>query len=430
MAQADARSLEEIKRDTERARAGLTQTVDELKTTVSETANDFRERISPDAIKAEVSGYIKSRGEAMIESVTEAARQNPLQAVAIGAGIAFPLLRLIRTIPAPVLMVGAGLYLAGTKKGQEVTRQATDAASEFADDAMRRARELRHDVEDAAAAGVGYAANRLDAASDAVASGTAQVKDTASAIGASVAATADGIRRQVTGAGAAVADRAGEIAGRAGALAQTGAEISGAAKGNARDMVSEMASSGRQAVGATADAGRDAVNSTVGAGRNALHATTEAGRDALHAATEAGRDAIHAGKDALHTARHRAAELGNDASKTFVEAVSKNPLLVAGIGLVVGGLIASALPRSDIEDGVMGKASSGVKKRARATVDEGIDQAKATAAGIVEDVKARVEEEGLSAESLSATAKDIGERVRKVADAGVSSVDTASQNKH
>ncbi len=46
----------------------------------------------------------------------------------------------------------------------------------------------------------------------------------------------------------------------------------------------------------------------------------------------------------------------------------------AGIGLVVGGLIASALPRSDIEDGVMGKASSGVtsgswpRSRTRAAV--------------------------------------------------------------
>ena len=51
----DTRSLEEIRRDAERARAGLTQTVDELRSTVTETASDLRERMSPDAIKAEVS---------------------------------------------------------------------------------------------------------------------------------------------------------------------------------------------------------------------------------------------------------------------------------------------------------------------------------------------------------------------------------------
>lgn len=397
MAQADARSLEEIKRDTERARAGLTHTVDQLKTTVSETASDIRERISPDAIKAEVAGYIKSRGEAMIESVTDAARKNPLQAVAVGVGIAFPLLRLIRAIPVPVLMVGAGLYLAGTKKGQEVSRQATDAASDLVGEFGRRARDLRSDIEGAAAAGVEYASSKLEAASDAIASGTAQVKDTAGALGASVASTVDEVRRQVTGAGAAVAGKAGELAGRASDVAQTGAQISGAARSTALDTASEFAASGRQAFDATADMGRDA---------------------------------LAAGKDALTAARHKVSTLGHDASKTFVDTFSQNPLVVAGIGLVVGGLIASALPRSDVEDGLMGKASSDVKKRARDTVDQGIEQAKDAAGAIVEDVTARVEQAGLTSDNLSEAAKDIGQRVRKVAEAGMSAIDTPVQNKH
>ena len=46
---------------TEQTRAGLTDTVEQLKTSVAETASDIRHRISPEAIKAEVSGYIKSR---------------------------------------------------------------------------------------------------------------------------------------------------------------------------------------------------------------------------------------------------------------------------------------------------------------------------------------------------------------------------------
>jgi len=39
------------------------------------------------------------------------------------------------------------------------------------------------------------------------------------------------------------------------------------------------------------------------------------------------------------------------AGKSFIETIEQNPLVVAGVGLLVGGLIASALPRSDIEDG-------------------------------------------------------------------------------
>src|SRR5256885_6391058 len=85
----DTRSLQQIKRETEQTRAGLTDTVEQLKTSVAETASDIRHRISPDAIKAEVSGYIKSRGEQLWNDVATAARNNPMQAVAGGAGGAF-----------------------------------------------------------------------------------------------------------------------------------------------------------------------------------------------------------------------------------------------------------------------------------------------------------------------------------------------------
>jgi hypothetical protein len=45
----DTRSLQQIKRETEQTRAGLTDTVEQLKTSVAETASDIRHRISPDA---------------------------------------------------------------------------------------------------------------------------------------------------------------------------------------------------------------------------------------------------------------------------------------------------------------------------------------------------------------------------------------------
>ena len=66
MPQTDTRSLQQIKRETEQTRAGLTDTVEQLRTSVAETASDIRQRISPNAIKAEVSDYIKSRGERLV----------------------------------------------------------------------------------------------------------------------------------------------------------------------------------------------------------------------------------------------------------------------------------------------------------------------------------------------------------------------------
>ena len=125
----DTRSLQQIKRETEQTRAGLTDTVEQLKTSVAETASDIRHRISPEAIKAEVSGYIKSRGEQLLNDVTSAARRNPMQAVAVGASVAYPLLRLARAIPLPVLMWALVVF-----------RRLQDRASHFAESFRRSGR--------------------------------------------------------------------------------------------------------------------------------------------------------------------------------------------------------------------------------------------------------------------------------------------------
>src|SRR6195256_4341210 len=142
MSPADPRSLQQIRRETEQTRAGLTDTVEQLRTSVAETASHIRQRISPDAIKAEVSDYIKSRGEQLLNDVTAAARRNPMQAVAVGASVAYPLLRLARAIPVPILMVGAGLFFAGSKTGQAATQKASEVASDLSDEVNNRARDF------------------------------------------------------------------------------------------------------------------------------------------------------------------------------------------------------------------------------------------------------------------------------------------------
>ena len=53
-------SLGELKRETEQTGAGLTQTVEQLRTSVSETASDIRQRLSADSIKIAVSDYVRS----------------------------------------------------------------------------------------------------------------------------------------------------------------------------------------------------------------------------------------------------------------------------------------------------------------------------------------------------------------------------------
>ena len=242
MADADTRSLQQIKRETEQTRAGLTNTVEQLKTSVAETANDIRHRISPDAIKAEVSDYIRSRGEQLMNDVTSAARRNPMQAVAVGASVAYPLLKLARAIPFPVLMVGAGLFFAGSKTGQAATQKASDMATDLSEEMVRRAHDLSDQVQDTASSAKNYASDQYDRIASAVAGGSSQVKGAANAAGATIASSSEKIKDSAVSAGTALSDRANN-------LKDDGLRIVGSTAASVQDIASGATASNRRRCG-------------------------------------------------------------------------------------------------------------------------------------------------------------------------------------
>src|ERR1044071_6190067 len=107
-------SLGVLRAEAEANRARLTGTVEQLRTQVEDTATDIKERLSPDAIKTEVTQYVRDSRDQLWNSLERKARDNPLQAVAVGAALAYPALKLMRAMPAPLLLVGAGLLLSRT----------------------------------------------------------------------------------------------------------------------------------------------------------------------------------------------------------------------------------------------------------------------------------------------------------------------------
>ena len=194
----DARTLDEIRRETESARAGLTQTVGELKATVADTASDLRERYSPQAIKDDVTSYIKTRGEELADKVNDTIRHNPVQAVAVGATLAYPLWKIVRAIPTPVLMVGAGLYLAGSKSGQQLTQRASAAAADLAGEVERRARTFSADMADSAVAARDYASGAIQAAGDAASTKADEFRRAAASTAAELRHKGEDLSRSVS----------------------------------------------------------------------------------------------------------------------------------------------------------------------------------------------------------------------------------------
>ena len=102
----DSDSLTELERQAEATRADLVHTVDTL-----------HSRISPQAIKSDIKDYARDTGQQFLHNLETRARENPLQTAAIAAGLAYPIWRMVSHIPAPILLVGAGLAMTRRNPG-------------------------------------------------------------------------------------------------------------------------------------------------------------------------------------------------------------------------------------------------------------------------------------------------------------------------
>jgi len=100
MATTDNETLTELERRAETTRSDLAHTLDAL-----------HNRISPDAIKSDMRSYARDTSQQMMQTVEAKIRENPLEAMAVAVGLAYPLWRLLGRVPAPVLMIGAGLAM-------------------------------------------------------------------------------------------------------------------------------------------------------------------------------------------------------------------------------------------------------------------------------------------------------------------------------
>lgn len=198
-------SVGALRAEAEVTRARLTGTVEHLRTQVADTATDIKERLSPAAIKAEVKDYVRDSGNQLVHTLEQRARDNPLQAVAVGAALAYPAFQLLRAMPAPLLLVGAGLLLSKTMNNQRAEiSEATDtmrdraqdamgAASDAMDNATETARRKVGEAQDYARAGVEKAMER---GTSAVSSIRDQVSDAADSARTAVGETTEKVMNQ------------------------------------------------------------------------------------------------------------------------------------------------------------------------------------------------------------------------------------------
>ncbi len=156
-------SVEELREESERSRDALASTVEELRDTVGNTATELKTLVSPAHIKKELRNYVREERESVVQSIQQRAKDNPLQMAAIGAAVAYPALSLLRAIPTPLLLIGAGLFLTskrGQQSAKDIKTKVDDVVQQGTEKVTELAGAVRSDLEDRFA-GVRYGAEEI-----------------------------------------------------------------------------------------------------------------------------------------------------------------------------------------------------------------------------------------------------------------------------
>lgn len=178
---------------------------------------------------------------------------------------------------------------------------------------------------------------------------------------------------------------------------------------------------------------QDAVTSTVSGVADKARAVFHDARDAVTGAVQEGtskataaakrmQSSVTAASDAV---KSRAEETARTSRYAVTDFVKDNALLVAGIGAVVGAVIAASIPPSDAENRLFGAGSEKLKEKAREAAAQGIERAGDMAANTAGAVAAAAAREGLDSTSVQSALNKVADGVRKVAEGGL---DTALGN--
>jgi hypothetical protein len=140
-----------------------------------------------------------------------------------------------------------------------------------------------------------------------------------------------------------------------------------------------------------------------------------AAKDMKASLAETAQSGMAQARTAVSTAGDKITSAADQATQQLTNTYGQNPLLIAGIGMVLGALVASALPATDTENRLFGNAAEKLRRRAVDEAADGLEAAERAASDIM-DAATR---EGLSADGLSETAQDLTRKARKVVERGL-----------
>lgn len=202
---------------------------------------------------------------------------------------------------------------------------------------------------------------------------------------------------------------------------------------------SEAFRSARDGVPGAAASVRDKVRSTYRSAADALHRTGDVAHDATSATTTAPRETAqdvrdyftegddHAAERANHAdwrASHAGARIANGAERaqaTIRRVAREQPLVIGAVGLALGAILGTLLPRTRREDAVLGDTSDQFKATTADTFRDSLAEAQDAGGRIIDKVRGEAEAQGFVPGSAEQVAREVGFEIGSVAAATRSS---------
>jgi hypothetical protein len=340
---------------------------------LADTLDELHDRLTPGHVLDEVLTYARGGGAGFMRALTNAARENPIPTLLIGAGCAM------------FLAEKTGMTRRAFSSGNESSGFFGGAADAAADTAAATGRSAR---------------SVMGTAADKAGSLAESARDRAASVGDSVAGTAS---RAASSLGNAASSVGTTVAGTAAAVG---------------DSLSDAAQQARRGL----DDGTAKLADSIGQLKEGGVGLSETVQDYAASA----RDQI---TDTAERTRQQASNTARQFKDTANSLVNEQPLLVAAIGIAVGAAIAAALPKSKLEDELMGEASDAVKETIGEVAAGQYETAKEVAGAVAEHAMAKAKEEGLTPSGMAEAARNLGDKAKRVASEAVESAASTLEDK-
>lgn len=151
--------------------------------------------------------------------------------------------------------------------------------------------------------------------------------------------------------------------------------------------------------------GQGAVDRATGLAQTALQKSGEAFGDARDAVSQSASTLVERTNDMATRTRRAVTQQANNAGSGIAQLAREQPLLVAGIGFALGVAVGALLPLSRAENELLGEQADRLKDSASELASEGYEKAKAVAKHTLDTatdtLKSEAERQGLSGEGSS-----------------------------